>query len=126
MRGSCLCNKVQYETLGTQRQVVACHCHQCRKTSGHFVAATQVEEDKLEIHGSAYLTWYQSSETAKRAFCSICGSQLFWKEFGSEKMSVMAGSIEGDSGLEIVEQIHVSSKGDYYDLPALTARYAGS
>ena len=36
----CLCKGVHYEVHGPLRPVVFCHCEMCRRTSGHFVAAT--------------------------------------------------------------------------------------
>lgn len=119
MRGSCLCGDVSYQMLGAPRSVVGCHCNQCRKSSGHYVAATQVLSGQLVIEGSSSITWYQSSATAKRGFCKQCGSQLFWTETGSDKTSVMAGTIDGDTGLVLDRQIFTESKGDYYVLPEL-------
>ncbi|WP_376774815.1 GFA family protein [Mesorhizobium silamurunense] len=68
---------------GTWRlAIVACHCNQCLKASGHYVAATQAELKDVVIKGHT-LKWFQSSETAKLGFCSNCGSNLFWHGFGS-------------------------------------------
>lgn len=117
MRGSCLCGKVTYVIHGTPRSVVACHCTQCRKSSGHFVAATQTLTESLDIEGADSLTWYQSSTTAKRGFCKTCGGQLFWTETDSIHTSVMAGTIDGPTGLKMDRQLHKDTKGDYYDLP---------
>lgn len=117
MKGSCLCGQVTYRISAEPRSIVACHCVQCRKSSGHYVAATQTLMEKLEISGAAGLTWYASSATAKRGFCKVCGSQLFWTEPGSGKISVMAGSIDGESGLTMDRQLYAGSKGDYYALP---------
>lgn len=117
MQGSCLCGAVSYVIHGQPRSVVACHCSQCRKTSGHYVAATQISKDRLEIKGASNLTWYPSSETAMRGFCRTCGSQLFWTAKTSNHVSVMAGTIDGASGLTLDRQIHCSDKGDYYPLP---------
>jgi len=33
--GGCLCQAVRYEIHGPLRDVIACHCTQCRRTSGH-------------------------------------------------------------------------------------------
>ena len=38
--GGCLCGGVRYTVTGPLRDIVACHCEQCRRSSGHFVAAT--------------------------------------------------------------------------------------
>jgi hypothetical protein len=117
MRGSCLCGAVRYQIHGEPRSVVACHCNQCRKTSGHYVAATQTLTAKLEVEGISNITWYQSSASAKRGFCRICGSQLFWTELSSDHTSVMAGTIDGNTGLKMDRQLYPEAKGDYYPLP---------
>ena len=46
-RGGCLCGAVRYEAQGPLRPVVACHCDMCRRTSGHFAAATAVRREAL-------------------------------------------------------------------------------
>jgi hypothetical protein len=63
------------------------------------------------------LTWFQSSDFAERGFCSTCGSNLFWRRFGNENVSVWAGTLDGVKGLRMEWQIHTESKGDYYELP---------
>ena len=114
--GGCLCGAVRYRIAGPLREIVACHCSQCRKTSGHYVAATQCRSSDLMIEGTT-LTWFKSSDTAERAFCGRCGSNLFWRRFESEFTSIFAGTIEGDTELLMASQIHTDSKGDYYALP---------
>lgn len=114
--GSCLCGGVKYKISGALRPVVACHCTQCRKTSGHYVAATQCEAKDLNVE-AATLTWFKSSEVAERGFCGCCGSNLFWRRFGNANVSIFAGTLDGKTGLKMESQIHAESKGDYYDLP---------
>lgn len=125
MNGSCLCGAVTFTLTGQPRDVIACHCTQCRKTSGHFVAATSVPDEDLQVTGEAALTWYRSSPEAQRAFCSVCGSQLFWKPANTDRVSVMAGSLDGATGLTISKQIFCADKGDYYDLPDVPMDPAG-
>ena len=67
--GSCLCGAVTYRVNGALRPVVACHCIQCRKTSGHYVAATSARREAIEITGE--VTWFRSSESALRGFCPV-------------------------------------------------------
>jgi hypothetical protein len=114
--GSCLCNGVRYTINGPLRPVVACHCIQCRKTSGHYVAATQCATGDIHIEANT-LVWFASSETAERGFCGRCGGNLFWRRFGNENISIWAGTLDGETGLKMESQIHAESKGDYYDLP---------
>lgn len=117
IKGSCLCTGVQYELSGTLRNSVACHCQQCRKTSGHFVSATQVGPDQLHISRDDTLTWYASSPGAARGFCNRCGASLFWKhEDDKGAVSVMSGTLDGPTGITTEKHIFVADKGDYYDI----------
>lgn len=118
--GGCLCGAVRYSVRGPLRPVVACHCTQCRKSSGHYVAATQAAADDIEIAGET-LRWFRSSEVAERGFCAACGSNLFWRRFGDPRISIMAGTLDGATGLKMDRQIHAESAGDYYALPDLPA-----
>ena len=114
--GGCLCGAVRYEVRGLLRDVVACHCRQCRKTSGHFVCATRCAEGDLALVVDRGLTWYESSPTARRGFCRICGGNLFWKPEAGGSISIMAGTLDGPTGLSISRHIFVADKGDYYEI----------
>ena len=116
-QGSCLCGGVTYELTGDLRPSVACHCLQCRKTSGHYVSATQVQPDQLSFTKDATLTWFQSSPEAARGFCNACGSSLFWKHKGDNgAVSVMSGTIDGATDITTEKHIFTAFKGDYYDI----------
>lgn len=112
--GGCLCGAVRYELVGQLRPVVACHCGQCRRTSGHFVAATAVSHDRLRLAEQRGLRWYRSSPTARRGFCGECGSPLFWAPDDGSRFAVMAGSLDEPTGLALVMHIFVDDAGDYY------------
>jgi hypothetical protein len=114
--GSCLCGAVRFAASAPLRGVVYCHCTQCRKQSGHYYAATNVADGDLTIEGHEKITWYEASPYARRGFCSVCGSALFWKHNTSEEISVMAGAFEQPSGLKAEAHIFVADKGDYYDI----------
>ena len=117
MTGSCHCGGVAYAVDGPLRDVVACHCTQCRKTSGHYVAATNVAKSSLTVTSNTTLAWYHASDTARRGFCSRCGGNLFWEPAGRDDMSIFAGTLDGPTGLTCVEHIFAEDKGAYYDLP---------
>lgn len=114
--GSCLCGAVTFETSAALRPVVACHCSQCRKTSGHYWAATQVPNEALTITKDAGLTWFQSSDWAERGFCNRCGSSLFYRMHGEGSTSIAGGALEGETGLTTAKHIFVKDKGDYYEI----------
>lgn len=125
--GSCLCGGVQYEYSKALRGSVACHCQQCRKTSGHYVSAIRVLEAELTVTKETTLTWYQSSPEAKRGFCSSCGSSLFWRDtVHPDRVSIMSGTIDGATGVTTEKHIYVADKGDYYDIAGDAPRYEQS
>ena len=113
-RGGCLCGAVRYEVQGPLRPVVACHCDMCRRTSGHFAAATAARRDAIVLRQERGLRWYDSSPAARRGFCQFCGSNLFWAPNDGSRFSIMAGTLDKPTGLAIAVHIFVNEAGDYY------------
>lgn len=114
--GSCLCGAVAYEVRGEMRAVIGCHCRQCQKTSGHFVAATACRDDQLVLTRDRGLKWFQSSPEAKRGFCSECGGNLFYKRLDRDQTSIMTGTLDHPTGLAMSHHIFVDDKSDYYEI----------
>ncbi|MFD0917527.1 GFA family protein [Pseudahrensia aquimaris] len=98
------------------RPVVACHCQQCRKQSGHFFAATSCSSDDLELITDETLKWYEASDFAKRGFCGVCGSALFWRRDGGTETSILAGTLDDTGGVKLERHIFCADKGDYYEI----------
>lgn len=117
IKGICLCGAVSL-TIDEfdDKRVIACHCSQCRKQTGHFFAAAHVQNSKLSISGEEHITWYRASDEAERGFCQQCGSILLWKPTGADHCSVLVGCLEGPTGLRLTRHIFVDDKGDYYDI----------
>jgi hypothetical protein len=115
--GSCLCGACAYEVTGALRNIIACHCTQCRKQTGHYLAATSAQLADFRLRGGAPLRWYRASNTAQRGFCSTCGSTLFWQADGRDEISIAAGSLDGLTGLTIEGHIYCADRGDYYTVP---------
>lgn len=114
--GGCVCGAVRFTTYGPLRDVIACHCEQCRRQSGHFLAATACADSDLEVTGTAGITWYEASDSARRGFCRRCGSGLFWKANGTDRTSILAGAFDQPSGLKLTSHIYCAEKGDYYEI----------
>jgi hypothetical protein len=119
--GGCLCEGVRYRIRGELRGVIACHCSQCRRTSGHYAAMTSAPSANIELTASDSLLWYKSSDTAERGFCRICGGNLFWKQAGRDEISITAGTLDTPTNISVEQHIFVADKSDYYaindDLP---------
>lgn len=114
--GGCLCGGVRYRVDGPLSDIDACHCSQCRKTTGHYFAATSCKRAALTLESDETLAWYQSSAGARRGFCSRCGASLFWERNDSGKIAILAGTLDQPTGLKMIDHIYVDDKGDYYEI----------
>ena len=117
--GRCICGAVSFEVTGPLRDVVLCHCTECRRWAGHVWAATAARFDELEFTEERGLRWIDSPDSvhdARRGFCGECGSSLFWQIPGSDRVSIAAGCLDAPTGIRTVEQIWLESAGDYYDV----------
>ncbi len=114
--GGCLCGAVRYEVRGPLRPIVMCHCTQCRRTTGHVMAATAARHADFRLLAEDGLGWYASSAEARRGFCTRCGSTLFWQGAGRDYLSIAAGTLDDSRGLRIACHIFTADKGDYYEI----------
>jgi hypothetical protein len=112
--GSCHCGAVRFEAEPPLREVIACHCGQCRRTSGHYWAATSVPLSRFRFVRDGGLAWFRSSATARRGFCRSCGASLFWASDGEDRISIAAGALDGATGLRLAAHWHGEDAGDYY------------
>ena len=113
-RGSCLCGAVRYTVEGDLAGASVCHCSQCRKQSGHLWASAYAPETAIRVTGE--VRWYEASAAAKRGFCPVCGSFLFWKAHDEDTISFSMGSLDEPAGLRLEKHIFTADKGDYYDI----------
>jgi hypothetical protein len=118
LTGGCLCGGVRYRISGPRRDIICCHCENCRRTHGHFSAYTSVRQSDLEMLSSATLQWFHDrSPGTCRGFCNACGASLFWdRQDGSGKISVAAGSLDDSAELKLVGHIFLSEAGRYYTI----------
>ena len=119
MKGKCLCGAVAIRVDGAfEHAPEACHCTQCRKHSGHFLAAVNVRKSALTITGEEAIGWYASSEQVQRGFCTRCGSTLFWQPVMPDYAwtAVALGVFDDPIGQPIAKHTFVGDKGDYYDI----------
>ena len=118
--GGCLCGSVRYEVRGPLRDVLICHCQECRRWHGHFSASTAARRDDLVMLEARGLRWIHSPRSdagARRGFCGECGSSLFWDPPEREAISIAAGTLDGPTGLRVISHWFVSQAGDYYEIP---------
>ena len=118
-KGSCLCGAIAFEVDGRLGTADACHCVQCRKWTGHFLASTDVARSALTIRRAENLSWHLSSEKVRRGFCAKCGSSLFFDPIDQKKydwIGISMGAFDTSTETKLALHIYVAEKGDYYDL----------
>ena len=108
LAGGCACGAIRYTARGPFRPVIGCHCEQCRRWTGHYVAATSVARERLSIQDpqNCLRTW-ESSPGHTRQFCGACGSSLFWEKAAKPCVSIMAGTLDTPTGLTMTHHIFV-------------------
>ena len=60
------------------------------------------------------LKWFRSSAEAQRAFCSSCGSSLFWEGDDEPLWSIAAGSLDAPTGLRLAVHSWTAESADYW------------
>ncbi len=113
-KGGCLCGGVSFVVEGPLDDVIACHCSQCRRWSGHVWAGSFAPKAGFRLLWDATLCWYRSSSGVERGFCAECGASLFWRPEAGPEISIAAGALNAPTGLRLAEHWHRADAGDYY------------
>ncbi|WP_028456226.1 GFA family protein [Chitinilyticum litopenaei] len=113
MKAHCLCNAVRIET-GEYREAGACHCGMCRRWGGGPLLAVHCGS-AVTITGEEHLRAYRSSDWAERAFCSQCGSHLYYRFLPTGEYIIPAGLFEAGTALDFRSEIFIDHKPAYYD-----------
>ncbi|MBU0653511.1 MAG: GFA family protein [Gammaproteobacteria bacterium] len=111
--GGCLCGAVRFEITGPIRNIVYCHCSQCRKAQGSAFATNGIVQtaDFHIIAGEGQLTGYESTPGQTKYFCKVCGSPILSKRDSvPEQVRIRLGTIESDIAERPVAHIFVGSK----------------
>ncbi|WP_299564425.1 GFA family protein [uncultured Sulfitobacter sp.] len=94
-QGRCLCGAVTVNAMLGAR-LRACHCEMCRRhCSGPFFSVETVG-DSAEVTGPVQV--FGSSPWAERAFCSTCGSTLWYATLHDKHRNFSAGLFEDAGG----------------------------
>ncbi|MEP3050035.1 MAG: GFA family protein [Erythrobacter sp.] len=114
LNGHCLCGEVSIEINHALPTIDVCHCDMCRRWSGSFFCG--MNGAAFTVSGEDTITIYKSSDWAERAFCSKCGSNLWYRFVPGDQHNFLAGLFDLPAGIEIEQQIFVDEKPDWYDL----------
>eukprot|EP01130_Rhizamoeba_saxonica_P001364 TRINITY_DN11228_c0_g1_i1.p1 TRINITY_DN11228_c0_g1~~TRINITY_DN11228_c0_g1_i1.p1 ORF type:complete len:159 (-),score=27.71 TRINITY_DN11228_c0_g1_i1:67-492(-) len=124
--GSCLCGLVKFTTQKRSNEMHACHCSRCRKWTGSPLLSTNCGNSFDIVEGSQYVKVFASSSWAERAFCSNCGSSLYYRLIEADDFTVPIGLLDNVADIKFVGQIFVEEKPEYYSFANDTHNLTGA
>ncbi len=96
----------------------------CRRWGGAFYSAQSGKE--AVVHGEGSVTVYRSSEWAERAFCSACGSNLWFRFLPTGNRSFSAGLFDAAAKAEIELEIFADEAAEWCRLAGDHPRQTGA
>ena len=129
--GSCLCGQVSYQMDESKSgSAFHCHCSDCKKVTGSGKATVvEVLEKDIEISGNFQTFEKLGSDGShvKRAFCPICGSQLFTFVLENEgALFVKAGTMDYSDWVRPVATCWAASASPWSPADETTKTFAGN
>lgn len=123
IEGRCLCGAVRIRVRQPRTAIDICHCDMCRRWGGGAYGG--VSGDGFEVEGREHIRSYRSSEWAERAFCGVCGSNLWYHFLPGDHHSFLAGLFDLPGEFFIGQQIFVDEKPHWYDYAQPTPMKTG-
>lgn len=123
--GKCLCGEVSLSVSKLSLEVHACHCSQCRTWGGGPAFSVDCGSGVI-ISGEERISIFSSSEWAERAFCSSCGSHLYYRLTEINQYIVPVGLFEGEHDFVFASQIFIDEKPNFYCFADKTKEMTGA
>jgi len=119
LKGSCLCNSVQYEIHGELGPTMMCHCSKCRKANGSAYAVNAaVKTDEFHfVKGKELVSEFESSPGVFRTFCKQCGSPLYSRRPSQpELLRFRIGTLDTSVEVKPIAHVFVGSKASWDEI----------
>ncbi|WP_281966956.1 GFA family protein [Roseovarius nanhaiticus] len=116
IQGQCLCGAVQITVSGAHdTEVGVCHCYRCQRWSGGLYATFDAPAGVVTVRGP--VTRYTAPHLAERAFCGICGSNLWLRdqESGAD-YELVAGIFRAAAAYPVRSEIYIDQAPAYAEL----------
>ncbi|MEM9071633.1 MAG: GFA family protein [Myxococcota bacterium] len=116
--GQCMCGAVTYTASDIDPNISACHCKMCQRWAGgpYFSAVAKT----IEWEGEDYIKVITSSAWAERAFCTECGTGLFYRITAPgehEGMTALAvGTLDDTDGFTLEREWFFDKRCSAYQL----------
>jgi hypothetical protein len=96
-----------------QKNVGVCHCESCRRWTGGPLMVVDCGTDVI-FEGDENIKIFDSSDWAERAFCTNCGTHLFYRLKESNQHIMPVGLFENDDAFVFNHQVFIEQKPSYY------------
>lgn len=123
-KGNCLCGKVEIQIAADINQIGACHCTMCRKWSGGPFFAIECGSE-IKVEGQEYVSLFESSDWAKRAFCKECGSCLYY-QLKDNSFYAVSAELFNNPNFKFASQVFIDEKPKYYEFSNQTHTMTGA
>jgi hypothetical protein len=108
--GGCQCGAVRYRVTALGRPSI-CHCRMCQKAFGGFFGPLVTARNAVWTRGEP--KWFQSSNSARRAFCGDCGTPLAYETRFSLELAI--GTFDDPSVAAPQVQVNLADKQPFVD-----------
>ncbi len=119
LKGSCLCNAIEYEIHGELGPTMMCHCSKCRKANGAAYAVNSaVKTDEFHlVRGKEFVSEFESTPGVFRSFCKQCGSPLYSRRPSQpEILRLRIGTLDTPVNVKPMAHIFVGSKAPWDEI----------
>ncbi len=109
--GGCQCGAVRYAATLEGDEAYFCHCRMCQRATGGVAAALVNARRDAVTWTTRQPDRFNSSEIARRGFCSGCGTPLtFEYKQASEHMDLTVGSLDDPSVVRLASHFGIESR----------------
>lgn len=104
LQGRCLCGAVTVTVTHPTGEFSGCHCDNCRRWSGSLFLGMEFAATDVTLNGPIKV--HQSTPFSERAWCDTCGSHVFLRDNGSDRIELMPGLFDNFSGARLTRIVY--------------------
>lgn len=116
--GHCLCRAVSFRATEVPETIGVCHCEMCRRWTGSALVEVSVPEENVTWTGDQHIAKRATSPWAERAWCTECGTGLWFRmtQDGewSGKYDIPLGIFDDPNGFTLTHEIYIDHKPDSF------------
>jgi len=126
--GQCACGDIRLEVETAEGVgILHCHCHNCRRITGNFVAAVRCATDSVIVEDPNNRLSAFELGFASYGICGSCGSTLWFRPSDNPaSTSVMVGVLDDTTGLEVTAVWFAHEAQPHHEPPANVPHFNGN